>query len=167
MLTRPSRETRIGILGLGDIGAVIGRAPALFDFQVSGWSRTRKDVAGRQKLCRAQANCRSFLAQCDILVCVLPLTPETEGIMNAKLFAQLAARRLGDQCGARRPLLIEEDLIAALDSGHLAGAVLDVFQTEPLPADSPIWTPSQDHRDAACRRHHRSAHGAAPMSWTA
>ncbi len=74
------------------------------------------------------------------MVCVLPLTPETEGILNAKLFARPAQGRLGDECGAAAAICNEEDLIAALDCGHLAGAVLDVFQTEPLPADNPLWT---------------------------
>ncbi len=138
MLTRPSRELRIGILGLGDIGAVTAERLMMFDFQVSGWSRSRKTVpgvtsyAGQQELPR-------FLAGCDIMVCMLPLTPETENIMDAKLFAGLPKGAWvmnvgrGGQCR-------EDDLIAALDSDHLGGAVLDVFQTEPLPADHPLWS---------------------------
>jgi glyoxylate/hydroxypyruvate reductase A len=81
----------------------------------------------------------AFLASCDIMVCMLPLTPETENIMDAKLFAGLPKGAWvmifgrGGQCR-------EEDLLAALDSDHLGGAVLDVFQTEPLPADHPLWS---------------------------
>ena len=79
-----------------------------------------------------------FLAQCDYCVCVLPLTDDTKGIMNAKLFARLPKGAWVINV-ARGAHLIEEDLVAALDCGHLGGAVLDVFQVEPLPEDSPIW----------------------------
>ncbi len=80
----------------------------------------------------------AFLNQCDYCVCVLPLTQDTRGIMNADFFAKLPKGAWVINV-ARGGHLVEEDLIAALDSGHLAGAVLDVFQTEPLPEDSPIW----------------------------
>jgi glyoxylate/hydroxypyruvate reductase len=137
MLAKPSRELHVGILGMGDIGAVTAERLLMFDFQVSGWSRSRKQIAG-VKSYAGPAELTAFLAQCEILVCMLPLTPDTEGILNAALFAQLpkgawvmnVAR--GGHCN-------EADLLAAIDSGHLAGAVLDVFQTEPLPPDSPIW----------------------------
>ena len=79
-----------------------------------------------------------FLALCDYCVCVLPLTGDTRGIMNAKFFVQLPKGAWVINV-ARGGHLIEEDLIAALNSGHLGGAVLDVFQSEPLPAESPIW----------------------------
>ena len=138
MLARPSREVRIGILGLGDIGAVTAERLLMFDFQLSGWSRSRKSVPGVTSFA-GQKELPQFLAQCDIMVCMLPLTPETEGIMDAKLFAGLPKGAWvmnvgrGGQCN-------EQDLIAALDNDHLAGAVLDVFQTEPLPADNVLWS---------------------------
>jgi glyoxylate/hydroxypyruvate reductase len=138
MLTRPSRELRIGILGLGDIGAVTAERLMMFDFQVSGWSRSRKSVPGVTSYAGTQELAK-FLAGCDIMVCMLPLTPETENIMDAKLFAGLPKGAWvmnvgrGGQCR-------EDDLIAALDSDHLGGAVLDVFQTEPLPAGHPLWS---------------------------
>jgi glyoxylate/hydroxypyruvate reductase A len=137
MLERPSRELRIGILGLGDIGAVTAERLMMFDFQVSGWSRSRKSVPGVTSYAGPQ-ELPIFLAGCDILVCMLPLTPETENIMDAKLFAGLPKGAWvmnvgrGGQCR-------EDDLIAALDADHLGGAVLDVFQTEPLPADHVLW----------------------------
>jgi glyoxylate/hydroxypyruvate reductase A len=137
MLTKPSRDTRIGVLGMGDIGATIAASLLGFDFQLLGWSRSRKSVpsvksfAGKEELSQ-------FLAQCDYCVCVLPLTDDTRGIMNADFFAKLPKDAFVINV-ARGGHLIEGDLIAALDSGHLSGAVLDVFQTEPLPADSPIW----------------------------
>ncbi|HKB96689.1 MAG TPA: NAD(P)-dependent oxidoreductase, partial [Rhizomicrobium sp.] len=81
----------------------------------------------------------NFLAQCDIMVCMLPLTPETEGIMNAKLFAGLPQGAWVMNVG-RGGHCNEQDLLAALDTDHLAGAVLDVFQTEPLPPDNALWT---------------------------
>jgi glyoxylate/hydroxypyruvate reductase A len=137
MLTRNASDIRVGILGLGTIGNLIASRLKTFDFQVSGWSRSHKDVPAVKSFA-GESELPAFLSQCDMLVCVLPLTHETRGILNARLFAQLP-----DQAWvinvARGAHLIEEDLIAALDSGHLAGAVLDVFQTEPLPSDSPIW----------------------------
>ena len=81
----------------------------------------------------------AFLARTDILICLLPLTPQTRGILNRELFAALPNGAFVINV-ARGGHLIEDDLVAALDSGHLAGAVLDVFQTEPLPATSPFWT---------------------------
>jgi glyoxylate/hydroxypyruvate reductase A len=137
MLARPSRELRIGILGMGDIGAVTAERLLMFDFQVSGWSRSRKRVPGVTSFAGQQELSR-FLAQCDILVCMLPLTPETEGIMDAGLFAKLPKGAWVMNVG-RGGHCNEPDLVAALDSDHLAGAVLDVFQTEPLPADHVLW----------------------------
>ncbi|HEY5083262.1 MAG TPA: glyoxylate/hydroxypyruvate reductase A, partial [Rhizomicrobium sp.] len=137
MLTKPSRDTRIGILGLGDIGATVAASLQGFDFQLLGWSRSRKSVSGVKSFA-GKEELPQFLAQCDYCVCVLPLTDDTRGIMNADFFAKLPKDAFVINV-ARGGHLIEEDLIAALDSGHLSGAVLDVFQTEPLPADNPIW----------------------------
>ena len=138
MLARPSRDVRIGILGMGDIGAVTAERLLMFDFQVFGWSRSRKSVPGVTSFAGPE-ELPQFLAQCDILVCMLPLTPETENILNAKLFAGLPQGAWVMNVG-RGGHCKEDDLLAALNSGHLGGAVLDVFQTEPLPADSPFWT---------------------------
>jgi glyoxylate/hydroxypyruvate reductase A len=137
MLSRPSRELRIGILGMGDIGAVTAERLLMFDFQVFGWSRTRKDVKGVTSFAGPQ-ELSQFLSHCDIMVCMLPLTPETEDILNAKLFSGLPQGAWVMNVG-RGGHCQEEDLIAALESGHLAGAVLDVFQTEPLAPDNPLW----------------------------
>jgi glyoxylate/hydroxypyruvate reductase A len=137
MLTKPSRDTSIGILGLGDIGATIAAGLVGFDFQLLGWSRSPKSVSGVKSFA-GKEELPQFLAQCDYCVCVLPLTDDTRGIMSADFFAKLPKDAFVINV-ARGGHLIEEDLIAALDSEHLSGAVLDVFQTEPLPADSPIW----------------------------
>jgi len=137
MLARPSREVRIGILGMGDIGAVTAERLLMFDFQVFGWSRSRKNVPGVTSFAGPQ-ELPQFLGQCDIMVCMLPLTPETEGIMDAKLFAGLPKGAWVMNVG-RGGHCNEQDLVAALDSDHLAGAVLDVFQAEPLPSDNVLW----------------------------
>jgi glyoxylate/hydroxypyruvate reductase A len=138
MLSRPSRELRIGILGMGDIGAVTAERLMMFDFQLFGWSRSRKDVPGVTSYA-GKDELPEFLAQCDVLVCMLPLTPETENILDAKLFAHLPKGAWLINVG-RGGHGNEADILAALDSGQLGGAVLDVFQTEPLPPDSPFWT---------------------------
>ena len=138
MLALPTRERRVGILGLGDIGAVTAERLMMFDFQVLGWSRTRKSVAGVKSYAGPE-ELPQFLGQCDFLVCMLPLTPETEGILNAKLLSQLPKGAWLINVG-RGGHGNEADILDALDSDQLAGAVLDVFQTEPLPADSRFWT---------------------------
>jgi glyoxylate/hydroxypyruvate reductase A len=122
---------------MGDIGAVTAERLLMFDFQVFGWSRTRKTVPGVISFAGPQ-ELPSFLGQSDILVCMLPLTSETEDIMNAKLFAGLPQGAWVMNVG-RGGHCNEQDLLAALDSGHLSGAVLDVFQTEPLPSDNVLW----------------------------
>jgi glyoxylate/hydroxypyruvate reductase len=137
MLARPTRDVRIGILGMGDIGAVTAERLLMFDFQVFGWSRSRKTVPGVTSFAGPE-ELRQFLASCDIMVCMLPLTPETENILDAKLFAGLPQAAWVMNVG-RGGHCNEQDLLAALDSGHLGGAVLDVFQTEPLPADNVFW----------------------------
>jgi glyoxylate/hydroxypyruvate reductase A len=138
MLARPSREVRVGILGMGDIGAVTAERLMLFDFEVFGWSRTKKDVPGVTSYAGPQ-ELPEFLSRCDFLVCMLPLTSETEGILNAKLLSGLPQGAFLINVG-RGGHGNEADILAALESGQLGGAVLDVFQTEPLPADSPFWT---------------------------
>jgi len=107
------------------------------DFPVAGWSRTKKSVRGIESFA-GDGEMEAFLNRSDILVCLLPLTPDTRNILNRKTFAQLPQGAYVINA-ARGGHLVEDDLVAAIDSGHLAGAVLDVFQTEPLPQTSPIW----------------------------
>lgn len=135
---RRTEDTRIGILGLGEIGTMAGEHLARLDFPVAGWSRTKKNVPGIKSFA-GDGELEAFLGQSDILVCLLPLTPTTHHILNKKTFAQLPQGAFVINA-ARGGHLVEDDLIAAIDSGHLAGATLDVFETEPLPATSPIWT---------------------------
>ena len=135
---RKTADTRVGILGLGEIGQMAGERLRDLGFPVAGWSRTKKDVAGIESFA-GDADLKPFLARTDILTCLLPLTPATRGILNAQAFA---AMPLGAAVinAARGGHLVERDLIAALDSNHLSGATLDVFETEPLPEDNPLWT---------------------------
>jgi len=134
---RRTEDTRVGILGLGAIGTMCAERLRDLDFPMTGWSRTRKDVPGVESFAGA-GELAPFLAHTDILVCLLPLTAETRGILNAKTFALLPKGAFVINA-ARGGHLIEDDLVAAIDSGHLAGATLDVFQTEPLPQSSVLW----------------------------
>lgn len=137
-MERRTEETRVGVLGLGEIGAYSAQRLCDLGFPVSGWSRTRKSIAGVESYA-GQSELGSFLAQSDILICLLPLTPGTAGILNAKTFASLprGAYLINAARGAHQ---VERDIVEALDSGHLSGAALDVFETEPLPDDSPLWS---------------------------
>jgi glyoxylate/hydroxypyruvate reductase A len=129
--------TRIGILGLGEIGAPIAHLFAQLGFGVAGWSRTEKKIAGVESFC-GEAGLPGLLARTDILVCLLPLTPETENILDKTAFAALpkGAYLINPARGLH---VVEEDLLAAIEAGHLSGAALDVFHTEPLPKDHPFW----------------------------
>ena len=134
---------RVGVMGLGVLGRDAAAVLARIGFTVAGWSRSRKALPGIA--CFAgDAELPAFLARTDILVCLLPLTPTTRGILNAGTFAQLAGDGvLGGPVvinAGRGGLQVESDLIAALDADVLRAATLDVFATEPLPADSPFWS---------------------------
>jgi glyoxylate/hydroxypyruvate reductase A len=137
MLPRATENTRIGMLGIGEIGTMAAERLRDLGFPVSGWSRTRKTIDGIKSFAGA-GELDAFLAQSDFLVCLLPLTPQTRHILNAQLFARLPKGAYVINV-ARGGHLVEPDLIAALDSGHLSGATLDVFETEPLPEASAIW----------------------------
>jgi len=137
MLTRAARDTRVGILGLGEIGTLCATRLRDLGFKTSGWSRSRKMVDGVKSFA-GNGELDQFLGQCDFVVCLLPLTADTKGILNASTFAKLPKGAYVINV-ARGGHLVENDLIAALDSDHLSGATLDVFQAEPLPDTSPIW----------------------------
>jgi glyoxylate/hydroxypyruvate reductase A len=137
-LQRSTNQVHVGILGLGEIGQVVAQRIAEFGFTTTGWGRTRKNVPN-VKSYAGEAEMDAFLNQAEILICVLPLTPETTGILNKKLFAKLPKGAFLINIG-RGGHQVEEDIIPAIDSGQLSGAVLDVFRKEPLPAESPFWT---------------------------
>lgn len=133
-----ARERRIGILGMGELGGDAARMLAALRFDVAGWSRTPKEIPGVHCL-HGPEGLDALLARSELLVCLLPLTPATEGILNAELFAKLP-RGAWLINAARGRHLVEADLLAAIRSGQIAGATLDVFTTEPLPADHPFWS---------------------------
>lgn len=130
-------ERTVGILGLGELGTSAARALSMLGFDVAGWSRSPKQVDGVESFV-GEAGFEPFLARSEIVACLLPLTEETRGILNAAAFA--AMPKGGAVVNAARGGHVAvDDLIAALDSGQLQGATLDVFEPEPLPADHPLW----------------------------
>lgn len=134
----PANATRrVGVMGLGALGAPVARTLAGMGFPTAGWAVDPPAVDGVETFDGAGA-LDAFLARTDILVCLLPLTPETRDILDARAFARLPEGAVVINV-ARGQHLVEEDLLAALDSGHLAGAVLDVFRKEPPPPESPLW----------------------------
>jgi glyoxylate/hydroxypyruvate reductase A len=136
-------EVSVGVMGLGVIGAEAARVLARIGFNVAGWSASAKTLEGIATF-HGVAALDAFLARTEILICLLPLTPATKGILGAPLIKKL--KRDGAAGGAflinagRGPLQVDADILVALDDGTLAGATLDVFPEEPLPADSPLWT---------------------------
>jgi glyoxylate/hydroxypyruvate reductase A len=134
---------RIGILGLGTIGQDTARKFAALGFPTAGWSRTAKNLPGIKTLHGADGFMR-LLAESDILVNVLPLTRDTRGLLDAKAFAELPKGAYFINM-ARGGHVVDDALLAALNSNHLSGAVLDVFNQEPLPAEHPYWTHAKVH----------------------
>jgi glyoxylate/hydroxypyruvate reductase A len=128
-------------MGLGVLGARVAQAVAQFDFPVNGWSRTAKEVPGVRCFQGAEGF-HEFLAASKVLVSVLPATPETRDLINRDTLSRLQPG--GYLINAARGVqLVEEDLLALLAEGHMAGATLDVFRTEPLPAGHPFWAHPQ------------------------
>ena len=135
---RPATGAKVGILGVGAIGTVIARRFAALGFEVRGYARTMKQIEGVEVFAGAD-QLVDFASGLDIVVSVLPLTPETTGLMNAGFFAHLAEGAFVIN-GGRGPQVNDEDLLAALASGRIGGAALDVFAVEPLPQEHPFWT---------------------------
>lgn len=133
----------IGIMGLGFLGEKSARALFHIGLKVIGWRNSSKELEGI-KTFFGKAQLSDFLKQSDILVCMLPLTAETQNILNKNTFAQLPKGSFLINVG-RGEELVEEDLIKSLDSGHLTGAFLDVFRQEPLPTEHPFWTHPKIH----------------------
>jgi glyoxylate/hydroxypyruvate reductase A len=132
----------VGVMGLGAIGTAIAAALRHVGFRVTGWSRTASRLPEIECF-HGPEGLDAFLSRTEILVCLLPATPATAGILNLDLFRKL--RRGGPLGGAylvnagRGQLQVDADILAALDEGSLAGATLDVFPAEPLPEESPLW----------------------------
>src|SRR5256885_10837549 len=132
-------ERPVGILGFGTLGQDAGRKLRALGFPVAGWSRTAKEIAGFASYAGSDG-LAALAGRSEILVCLLPLTAATEGILNAGLFARLP-RGAGLVNAGRGGHLLQADLIPALDSGKLSGAVPDVVREEPLPAGQSVWGP--------------------------
>ncbi len=134
---RSRADFPVGVLGLGVLGERVAKALTVFDFTVHGWSQSAKQVEG-VRCWHGMGQFDDFLRQCKVLVCLLPLTPQTENILNHRNLSlmQSGAYVINVARGAH---VVDEDLIALLDSGHLAGATLDVFRQEPLPAEHAFW----------------------------
>ena len=128
---------RIGLLGLGASGLAVARSLLALGFQVCGWSRTPHGVDGVDTF-HGDAGLRDMLPGCHVLVCLLPLTPATQGIVNAQLLQALPQGAYLINV-ARGEHVDEAALKAALEAGHLAGAALDVQSREPLPPEAPLW----------------------------
>ncbi len=140
---RAASALRVGIMGLGELGRDSAEVLLRLGFNVAGWSRSKRELPGVE--CFAGLDqLPVFLARTDILVVLVPLTPETKGILNASLFRKLARDGvLGAPVlinAGRGGLQVEDDIVAALDDGTLGAVTLDVFNTEPLPAGHPLWS---------------------------
>lgn len=140
-IRHPSRDIsrcRIGVLGLGSVGSAVATTFAKLGFPVLGWSRSAKQLEGVTS-CVGDQGLAEVLALSNVLVCTLPLTDKTRGLLNRDTLSQLPTGAFVINVG-RGEHIVEADLLELLDSGHLAGAALDVFSKEPPQPDDPIWS---------------------------
>lgn len=135
---RPPGEVTVGLLGLGALGSAAADRLVQAGFRVAAWSRSPKDVPPAVTGFSGLGALRDLLGASDVVVCLLPLTGETRGLLDA---GRLAAMKPGAGLinFGRGPIVVTDALLAALDAGRLSHAVLDVFEVEPLPADSALW----------------------------
>ena len=141
-----AHEVRVGLMGLGVLGSAAAGALKVFGYQVRGWSRSPKSLAG-VKCYAGEGELDAFLADTDILAVLLPLTPDTRGTIDRGLIAKLSRRGRDERLpgpvlinAGRGGLQVDADILAALEAGELYAASLDVFEAEPLPHSSPLWS---------------------------
>ncbi|SOY91630.1 Glyoxylate/hydroxypyruvate reductase A [Cupriavidus taiwanensis] len=134
----PASARTVGVMGMGALGCAVLERLASYGFNLRGWNRSVREIEGVESFAGPD-QLQPFLAGCDMLICLLPLTPATRGILNRELFSLLPAGAALINVG-RGPHLVDADLLEALDSGRLSRAILDVTEPEPLPAEHPFWT---------------------------
>ncbi len=132
----PERDLKIGILGMGELGQDLASKLVPLEFDINGMSQSPKKIPGVKSYVLSQWD--EFLQSINLLVCMLPATPETKGILNRDLFRKMGKGSFLINV-ARGQHQIDEDILWALDKGFLDGAFLDVFPNEPLPSNSPLW----------------------------
>jgi glyoxylate/hydroxypyruvate reductase A len=132
-----AKDRRVGILGIGFLGQAVARRLSAFGFPLAGWSRRPKRVPGVESF-HGPEQLDAFLARTDILAILVPATPATENLMDARRLARLP-KGAAIVNAARGRIIVDEALLAALDSGHISVAALDVFREEPLPSEHPYW----------------------------
>lgn len=154
---RRAKEVCVGILGLGTLGQAVGTMLTNVGFKVTGWSHSKKEIENITSY--SQNELDAFLSEAEILVCLLPLTEKTQGILNTELFSKLPKGAYLINV-ARGGHLVENDLTEALKTGQLSGAALDVFNTEPLPEDHSFW----ENKDIIITPHIASMSNAASVS---
>ena len=133
-----ARNRTVAILGLGALGTAVAEALTALNFNVSGWSRTQKDLS-QVRCFSGDDGLDKVLRNAEILILLLPRTPETDNVLNARTLS-LMPRGAFILNPGRGPLIDDDALLSALDSDHIAHATLDVFRTEPLPSDHPFWS---------------------------
>jgi glyoxylate/hydroxypyruvate reductase A len=134
----PASARTVGVMGVGSLGRAVLERLATYGFQLRGWNRSLRMMQGVESFA-GDDQLQHFLEPCDVLVCLLPLTPATRGILNRKVFSALPAGASVINV-ARGPHLVNADLLEALDSGQLSRAILDVTDPEPLPPEHRFWT---------------------------
>ncbi len=143
MQYRRISDFTVGIMGLGALGKVLAEDLVRFGFKVQGWANSEKSI-DHMTCFVGEEGFSSFLASTEILVCLLPLTERTTGILNKNIFQKLPKDAFVINV-ARGGHLVDSDLVEMLDNGHLSGAGLDVYHEEPLPIEHPFWLHSKVH----------------------
>ena len=133
-----SRTHTVGLMGVGEIGSVVAEALTALGFKVIGWTRSGRAVANVDEIFADAKELPEFLGRCDTLVCLLPFTKDTKELLDSKMLEQLKPGAFLVNA-SRGGIVQETDLLSLIQSGHLAGAALDVFANEPLPASDPLW----------------------------